>query len=136
MQAGIGDFAKNSGEHLLIAVFYDGKCGLCRREISHYQRIAPEGVFDWIDITVNPEPFESRGFTVPEGLKALHVLDDSAAMRKGVAAFAVIWRQLPAFWPMLALMLRIPLVLPLAEKIYAAFAAWRFKKLGYDQCQF
>jgi predicted DCC family thiol-disulfide oxidoreductase YuxK len=119
----------------LIAVFYDGKCGLCRREISHYQRIAPAGVFDWIDITVNPEPFESRGFTVPEGLKALHVLDDSVTMRKGLAAFAVIWQKLPALWPMLALMLRIPLVLPLAEKIYAAFASWRFKKLGYDQCQ-
>lgn len=119
----------------MISVFYDGKCGLCRREIGHYRRIAPLGVFDWVDITVSPEPFERRGFTVTEGLKALHVLDDSATMHKGVAAFAVIWRQLPGYWPMLALMLRIPLLLPLAEKIYAVFAAWRFKKLGYDQCQ-
>jgi predicted DCC family thiol-disulfide oxidoreductase YuxK len=119
----------------VIIVFYDGKCGICRREIAHYQHIAPSGVFDWIDITVSPEAFEGRGFTVTEGLKALHVFDDSVTMRKGVAAFEVIWRQLPGYWPVLALMLRIPLALPLAEKIYAVFAAWRFKKLGYDQCQ-
>ena len=119
----------------MITVFYDGKCGLCRSEIEHYRRIAPLGVLNWIDITVDPEPFEKRGFAVIAGLKALHVLDDSDTMRQGVAAFAVIWRQLPRFWPLLARVLDIPLLLPLAEKSYALFAAWRFKKLGYDQCQ-
>ena len=29
----------------MITVFYDGKCGLCRREIAHYMRIAPAGIY-------------------------------------------------------------------------------------------
>lgn len=119
----------------MITIFYDGKCGLCSREIKHYRRIARSGVFDWIDITVNPEPFEKRGFAVTAGLKALHVLDESDTMHQGIAAFAVIWRKLPRFWPLLARGLDIPLLRPLAEKGYAVFAAWRFKKLGYAQCE-
>jgi predicted DCC family thiol-disulfide oxidoreductase YuxK len=30
----------------MITVFYDGKCGLCRREIEYYKRIALEGIFN------------------------------------------------------------------------------------------
>lgn len=120
----------------MITVFYDGRCGLCRREIRHYQRIAPEGVFDWQDITIVPEQFLQRGYTVKQGLKALHVEDASGQMHKGVAAFMVIWQHLPRLWPWLAKLLKIPFVLPLAERCYAAFAAWRYRHLGYDRCEF
>ena len=27
----------------LTTVFYDGKCGLCSKEINHYMKIAPKG---------------------------------------------------------------------------------------------
>ena len=27
----------------LVTVFYDGKCGLCSKEINHYKKIAPTG---------------------------------------------------------------------------------------------
>ena len=118
----------------MITVFYDGKCGLCKREIEHYKNIARKDIFDWIDITVTPEPFIQRGFVIKDGLKALHVEDDLGRMHKGVAAFAVIWAVLPRLWPLLSFLLRIPLILPLAEKFYAKFAEWRFKKLGYDKC--
>ena len=30
----------------MITVFYDGKCGLCSKEIKYYRRIAISGVFD------------------------------------------------------------------------------------------
>ena len=35
----------------MITVLYDGKCGLCRKEINHYRKIAPDNIFDWQDIT-------------------------------------------------------------------------------------
>ena len=35
----------------LITVFYDGKCGLCNKEIDHYRKISPVGIFHWQDIT-------------------------------------------------------------------------------------
>jgi predicted DCC family thiol-disulfide oxidoreductase YuxK len=118
----------------MITVFYDGKCGLCRREIEYYKQIAHEGIFNWVDITIVPESFIQRGYIVKDGLKALHVEDDGGIMRKGIRAFTVIWKHLPQPWPLLTLPLKIPFMMPLAEKIYAAFAAWRFKKLGYDTC--
>ena len=38
-------------ENKLITVFYDGKCGLCNKEIDHYRKISPVGIFHWQDIT-------------------------------------------------------------------------------------
>lgn len=119
----------------MITVFYDGKCGLCRREIEYYKRIAREGRFHWIDITTMPEPFTQRGYRVGDGLLALHVEDDTGYIHKGVKAFTVIWHALPPFWSLLARLVELPILLPLAEKLYATFAIWRFKKLGYDSCK-
>jgi glutaredoxin-related protein len=35
----------------MITIFYDAKCGLCSKETNHYKKIAPENIFEWIDIT-------------------------------------------------------------------------------------
>ena len=117
----------------MITVFYDGKCGLCRREIEHYKRIAPQGIFEWVDITITPEPFTSLGFLVNDGLRALHVRDAAQNIHIGVGAFIVIWQQIPR-WRVLALLMNLPLIKPLANTIYGRFANWRFKRLGYDTC--
>ena len=118
----------------MITVFYDGACGLCAKEIKYYQKIARAGFFTWIDITKEPDDFTRRGYDVLAGLKALHVQDEAGTMHKGVAAFVVIWRALPQPWPILAALCRLPFILPFLEAIYQRFAAWRFKKLGYDRC--
>jgi predicted DCC family thiol-disulfide oxidoreductase YuxK len=118
----------------VITVFYDGKCGLCRREIEYYKRIAAQNIFIWQDITILPDPFIKRGYAVQDGLKILHVEDDAGIMHQGVDAFVVIWRNLSSMWKFIALLMRIPLVLPITNKLYRLFAAWRFKKLGYDKC--
>ncbi|MFT7460831.1 MAG: hypothetical protein ACI909_003521, partial [Planctomycetota bacterium] len=44
----------------MIRVFYDGKCGLCSKEINHYRRIARNGVFNWPDITESAEDLKKR----------------------------------------------------------------------------
>jgi predicted DCC family thiol-disulfide oxidoreductase YuxK len=118
----------------MITVFYDGKCGLCRREIAYYKRIASQQTFEWIDITVTPEPFTALGYSRPEGLKALHVRDNAGNMQVGVDAFATIWQQLPRLW-ILAQLVRAPILRSIARRLYRAFAAWRFKKLGYGTCE-
>ena len=48
----------------LTKVFYDGKCGLCSKEINYYKRIAPKNIFEWHDIASNPEKLKElhRGF--------------------------------------------------------------------------
>ena len=115
----------------MITVFYDGKCGLCRREINHYISIAPNGTFDWVDITKTPEPFTALGFAVSDGLKALHVNDKSGKTHIGVDGFIVMWENLPR-WRLLAKLVRLPVIRQIARFAYAKFANWRFKKLGYS----
>jgi predicted DCC family thiol-disulfide oxidoreductase YuxK len=117
----------------MITVFYDGKCGLCRREIEHYKRIAPQGIFEWSDITTNPNSFTSLGFLVSDGLLALHVLDTSQRMHIGIDAFITIWQNIPS-WKILGVLMNFPIIRPLAKIIYKHFANWRFKRLGYDKC--
>ncbi len=117
----------------MITVYYDGKCGLCRREIDHYRRIAPLGIFEWVDITVTPSHFTALGLSVDEGLKALHVRDADMVLQKGVGAFIVIWKALPR-WRLLGHIMNSPVIRPVANTLYDYFARWRFKRLGYDKC--
>ena len=118
-------------ESAKITVFYDGACGLCAKEIAHYQNIAPAGVFHWIDITRDSAPFTERGYKVADGLKALHVEDRSGAMHLGVDGFIVIWQELKR-WRILATLMGLPGIRHAARFAYRHFARWRFKKLGYE----
>ena len=114
----------------MISVFYDGKCGLCRREIQHYKRIAPEGVFDWVDITVDASSLEKLGVAYADGLKLLHAQDAQGKLHVGVDAFILIWQQMPR-WRLLAHIIALPIIRTVANKAYNGFAAWRFKRLPH-----
>ena len=46
----------------MIKVLYDGKCGLCNKEISYYKKIANDKKFKWLDIANNPK--DLREFNV------------------------------------------------------------------------
>lgn len=116
----------------MITVFYDGKCGLCRREIAHYQAISPQSVFHWVDITVNPSAIEQLGVQYADGLKRLHAQDAQGHLSIGVDAFLLIWRQLPR-WRILAKIVGTPGIRSIAKLIYTGFAAWRFRRLSHCQ---
>lgn len=117
-----------------IIVFYDGKCGLCSREINYYKTVAAEGIFEWVDITLDTESFERLGFTKEEGLLALHAKDVDGQMHIGVDAFILIWCQLKQ-WSLFAKLIKLPFIKRIADLTYKQFANWRFKKLGYGACK-
>jgi len=116
----------------MIAVFYDGKCGLCRREIEHYKRVAPEGVFEWVDITVDTSAIKNLGITYADGLKLLHAQDLQGKLHVGVDAFLLIWQQLPR-WQILATIVSFPIIRSIVTIAYQVFAAWRFNRLAHCQ---
>ncbi len=118
----------------MITVFYDGKCGLCRREIEHYIKIAPVDVFHWVDVTIDQSTIKALNIAYADALRQLHVQDEQGNMHIGVDAFIVIWKHIPR-WRILSKIASLPIIRPIANKAYKAFASWRFKKLGYDQCQ-
>ena len=113
-------------------VFYDGKCGLCRGEIEHYKRIAPVGVFDWVDIMVDASSLEKLGIAYSDGLKLLHAQDAKGKLHVGVDAFIPIWRQIPR-WRLLTSIVDTGFIRPVANIAYRTFAAWRFNRLAHCQ---
>ena len=126
------DAATAGEEKPVINVFYDGKCGLCSREIRHYQTIAPNGVFQWHDVTEPNNQLDVMGLTLAETLRILHVIDHFGETHRGVDAFIVIWDHLPR-WRVLASICRLPLIRALARKLYQGFAQWRFNRLPHCQ---
>ena len=116
----------------MITVFYDGKCGLCSKEINYYKKIAPPNVFDWQDITQSSEKLTSAGITLEEGLKNLHAMDNNGQFHVGVEAFVLIWQQLDR-WRTLAFFISLPMIHQTAKVAYKIFATWRFKRLSHCQ---
>ncbi|MGB0238632.1 MAG: thiol-disulfide oxidoreductase DCC family protein [Cycloclasticus sp.] len=116
----------------MITVFYDGKCGLCSKEINHYRKIAPSNIFNWQDITESADELNQEGITLAEGLRLLHAKDNSGQIHVGVDAFILIWKQLSR-WCVLAFLVGLPIIRHIANAAYRAFANWRFKKL--EHCQ-
>ncbi|MDR9499920.1 MAG: DUF393 domain-containing protein [Hydrogenovibrio sp.] len=117
----------------MIKVFYDGKCGICAREIRHYQTVAPEGVFDWVDITtLSQHRLDDEGLDRVEGLKHLHAKDAAGHLTTGVDAFLLIWLELDR-WHILAKIIRLPGIYALTKHMYRLFAWWRFRRLSHCQ---
>lgn len=116
----------------MITVFYDGKCSLCAKEINHYRKIAPVGIFNWQDITTSADERKKAGISLSEGLKLLHAKDEEGLMHVGVDAFILIWRQLKR-WRFLAFFVGLPIIRQVATIFYHSFANWRFKRLAHCQ---
>ncbi|MDX2165162.1 MAG: DUF393 domain-containing protein [Gammaproteobacteria bacterium] len=116
----------------MITVFYDGKCGLCSKEINYYRKIAPNNIFDWQDITESTEELKKANISLAEGLKLLHAKDHNGQMYIGIDAFIVIWEQLKG-WSILAALIRLPIIRHIANGAYQIFASWRFKQLKHCQ---
>jgi predicted DCC family thiol-disulfide oxidoreductase YuxK len=116
----------------MLTVYYDGKCGLCRQEIEYYKKIAPANAFVWLDIANDPTSLAALRISQADALRRLHARDAFGVMHVGAAAFIAIWQRL-AYWRYLALLMKLPLVLPLVSIIYNRFADHRFARLSHCQ---
>ncbi len=114
----------------MIKVFYDGKCGLCSKEIAHYRKIAPQDTFDWVDVTKFTKGLNKHGVAQSEALKFLHALDSNDQLHIGVDAFILIWQQLKR-WRILAKLISLPMIRIMADFIYKQFSQWRFQRLAH-----
>lgn len=117
---------------MMIDVFYDGKCGLCSKEITYYRRIAADAVFNWLDIANDPAPLQQYHILQSDALRQLHVRDAKGDWHIGADAFIVIWRKL-RYWRVLAVLVGLPGVKQLARFIYNRFANYRFTRLAHCQ---
>ena len=109
----------------MIKVFYDGKCGVCSKEINHYKSIAPKDVFEWIDVTESSLDLSKETFSLAEALKVLHVKNSKNELFLGLDAFILIWSKLSKF-RILATITSFPVIRSILR-----FANWRFKRIKY-----
>ena len=122
----------NPQENSMITVFYDGKCGLCSREIGHYMKISPATTFIWRDIANEPHHLKKINVSQSDALRRLHVSDQTGTIYVGIDAFIAIWRKLPR-WRLLALICAIPGVRSILTLVYNKFADWKFSRSAHCQ---
>ena len=113
-------------------MFFDGKCGLCRKEIIYYRNKAKKGIFKWHDIAEDPTPLNKYNIPQSTALRQLHVRDDNGKWHVGIDAFIVIWSRLEN-WYYLGILIGLPGVKQVADLFYILFARFRFSCL--EHCQ-
>lgn len=99
-----------------VTVWYDGGCPLCVREIALMRRLDRRRRINWIDVADEESvcPIDRSAL-----LARFHAREDGVTY-SGAAAFAAMWRAIPALRP-LGLLARAPGVLPVLEAAYLRF---------------
>jgi predicted DCC family thiol-disulfide oxidoreductase YuxK len=104
-----------------ITVWFDSACPLCSREIRLMRALDWRRAIDFVDIHA---PDAACPLDPAVLLARFHAQDRAGALVSGAAAFALMWRQIPVFWP-LGQIARIPSILGLLERAYLRFLIWR-----------
>ncbi|UAB77628.1 DUF393 domain-containing protein [Erythrobacter sp. SCSIO 43205] len=100
-----------------LKVWFDGACPLCIREIAVMRRLDRNRAIDFIDVSGKGDP--SCPIDQAELLARFHA-EENGKVLSGAAAFAAMWRTIPALRP-LGLIAKNRLVLAVLERLYVAF---------------
>lgn len=103
------------------AVFYDGSCPLCQREIGFYQRRDGSEAVDWIDVSAcAPGRDVASGLDREAAMARFHVRQPDGTLVSGAAGFAALWTHLPGF-RLFGRIAQVPGVAHLLEGAYRVF---------------
>ena len=107
-------------ENPSVRVWYDSQCPLCLREINLMRRLDSRGAIDFVDLYAARDCPVDRG----ELLRRFHAQEAGQPAVSGAAAFAAMWRAIPALRP-LGIIARFPPVLWVLERAYRLFLRFR-----------
>ena len=108
----------------MIAIYYDGLCMLCSREMNHYRRVRGAENLSFIDITAEGFDAAAHGLDPFAVHKVMHAKTPDGKIVTRVDAFIAIWEALPNYkW--LAKVAKNPLVKAGMEVGYTCFAKMR-----------
>jgi predicted DCC family thiol-disulfide oxidoreductase YuxK len=105
-------------------VYFDGACPLCRREIDHYRRQVQSAPVAWVDVSTCHAAELGADLDRAAALSRMHVRRADGQLVSGAAAFAEIWRHLPAYAWFARLAAR-PRLLAVMEAGYVGFLRLR-----------
>lgn len=100
----------------IVTVWYDSDCPLCLREIAMMRRLDRRGAIRFVDIQRGEDcPLDAQTL-----LARFHAQEGEGPLVSGAAAFAAMWRAIPALRP-LGLLARNSAVLWVLERAYRGF---------------
>jgi predicted DCC family thiol-disulfide oxidoreductase YuxK len=102
-----------------LAVFYDGACPICRREISVYRNLDPLQPVEFCDVSQSSSPLPAE-LPRQQALARFHIRHADGRIESGARAFIALWERLP-YWRWLARVGRLPGVAALMELAYRGF---------------
>lgn len=79
-----------------LTVYYDGGCPLCRREIAAYRKLEGADNVAWLDVSGSCDLEVDPGLTRDAAMNKFHVRCANGTLKSGAAAFAELWKHLPA----------------------------------------
>jgi predicted DCC family thiol-disulfide oxidoreductase YuxK len=108
-----------------ITIFYDGACGICRREMENYRTKDKNTRLKFINANhPNFDP-KSEGLDPIKILDYIYAKDQNGKVVYGVDAFAWIWEA--CGYKFLPILVRLPLIRELARAFYRLFARYRYE---------
>ncbi len=107
-----------------VAVYYDGACPLCSREIAFYRRLDRAGNVDWIDISACASGALPDGLTRDAAKARFHVRSAEGTLVSGAAAFVALWKELPRF-RLAGRLLSGRMTVRLLDRLYDVFLTFR-----------
>lgn len=103
-----------------VTVWYDNDCPLCVREIHLMHRLDSREVINFVSI----QGATGCPISTDELMTRFHAQEHGEPVVSGAAAFAAMWRAIPALRP-LGLLARFRPVLWMLERMYRGFLAVR-----------
>ena len=102
------------------AVFFDGACPLCRREIGMYKKRDGDGAIEWVDVS-SCELAQLPAELSRTGAEArFHARSSDGQILSGAAAFAELWSHTDGFrW--LGRIAKVPPITAMLEFCYRRF---------------
>ena len=107
-----------------LAVYYDGSCPLCRREIGFYRNRRGGERIDWIDVSRCASATVADDLSKEAALARFHVRRADGRLVSGGRAFAELWSALPVF-RLAGLTFRIRPLYWLLDRAYDLFLPMR-----------
>ncbi|MBL4818311.1 MAG: DUF393 domain-containing protein [Deltaproteobacteria bacterium] len=118
-------------------IFYDGSCGLCRKEMAQLKAKDTQEKLELVDAMAPNFDAATQDLEPTKLRQMIHLKDAQGNLYVGVDAFAIIWRVTGHPW--LAYWCRMPLTKPIAKIIYRFVAKYRYKfskiTCGKDECE-
>ena len=106
------------------AVFFDGSCPMCSREIAFYRRQQGADGIAWVDVSACPLAEVPAGLSREAVMARFHVRSGDGRLVSGAHAFATLWGALPRF-SLAGRIMGLPGIRHVLELAYVAFLPLR-----------